>query len=62
MHNPNQQQTDVHVDELIDEVADDPSLNSHEQHFMRSQRGRKHSDRRAVRKILKIYVKSSQER
>lgn len=41
MKNSNSRQTDTHVDELIEEVEDNPSLNSHERHFLRSRRGRR---------------------
>ena len=57
MQNSNTKQMNIHVDEMIDEVVDATSLNSHEQHFLRSRRNRDHSDRNEMRKVLKIYQK-----
>ena len=58
MQNSNVKQADGHVDELIDEVVDDPDINSNERHFLHKIRGREHSSRRDVRKVLKIYQRS----
>jgi UDP-3-O-acyl-N-acetylglucosamine deacetylase len=58
MKNNNLQQMSAHVDELIEDVEDDPILNSSERHFVHKIHGRDHTDRREVRKALKIYTKA----
>ena len=56
MTNSNRKQSNGHVDELIEEVQDDPTLDSNERHFMHKIHGRDHTDRREMRKVLKIYT------
>lgn len=58
MKNANSDGMNVHVDELIEEVIDDPAINSNERHFLHKVRGRDHEDRRDMRKVLRIYTRS----
>jgi hypothetical protein len=51
-----------HVDVLIDEVVDDPHVNSFDRHFLHKVHGGDHMDRRQTRRVLNIYARVTRKR